>query len=215
MCYFATSMTEVVSDISENEIPVMEHFYSLQGEGHNAGQSAYFIRIAGCDVGCKWCDVKESWQVHPDSSYKVQDLNQYVLQSGARNVVVTGGEPCMYNLDVLTNTLIGGGFKTWLETSGAYPITGKWYWVCLSPKKFKECMPENYKKANELKVVIAAQRDLVWAEKEAKKVLADCKLFLQPEWSVRDEITPVLVDYIKFHPQWSLSLQQHKYIQIP
>ncbi len=196
-------------------LPVMEHFYTLQGEGFHQGKAAYFIRLAGCDVGCVWCDVKESWDVskHPVST--TQELVDFVRQTPANIVVITGGEPLMHNLTKLTAELQSSGLQTHIETSGAYPLTGSWNWICLSPKKFKAPLPEVVKKADELKVVIYHKSDFEWAEKYAAQVTGQCKLYLQPEWDKAAEVTPLIIDYIKTHPQWQLSLQVHKYINVP
>ena len=196
-------------------LPVMEHFYTLQGEGFHQGKAAYFIRLGGCDVGCVWCDVKESWDAEKHPKYEVGSLMSEVKKTPAEIVVITGGEPLMYDLDELTNELQHGGFKTHLETSGAYPLSGHWDWICLSPKKFKAPLPEILPKANELKVVIFNRSDFDWAEKYAALVSSGCKLYLQPEWDKAAEMTPFIIDYIKSNPQWELSLQIHKYINVP
>jgi 7-carboxy-7-deazaguanine synthase len=197
------------------KLPLMEAFYTLQGEGHFAGQAAYFIRLGGCDVGCVWCDVKESWdaEVHPKVS--VVDMVSEAARFPARLAVVTGGEPLMYNLSALTQELHQVGFKTNIETSGAYPLSGTWDWVCLSPKKFKVPVDSIYPFADELKVVVYNKSDFDWAEKHATKVGPACKLYLQPEWDKRDEMTPLIVDYVKQNPHWQVSLQTHKYLEIP
>lgn len=196
-------------------LPVMESFYTLQGEGFHQGKAAYFIRLAGCDVGCVWCDVKESWDRNSHAEQSIEQMVAGAKKYPARLTVITGGEPTMYNLDMLTKTLHAEGFQTNIETSGAYPITGDWDWICISPKKFKPPLPENLKRANELKVIIFNQSDFAWAEKYAATVLPSCKLYLQPEWSKAAIVTPSIVDYIKDNPQWELSLQIHKYIQVP
>jgi 7-carboxy-7-deazaguanine synthase len=196
-------------------LPVMEHFYTLQGEGFHQGKAAYFIRLAGCDVGCVWCDVKESWDAGKHPNFEITDLCSFVKKTPAGTVVVTGGEPLMYNLLLLTKELQNAGLQTNIETSGAYPISGNWNWICLSPKKFKAPLPEILPLANELKVVIFNQSDFKWAEKYAALVSADCKLYLQPEWDHAAAMTPFIVDYIKANPKWELSLQIHKYINVP
>lgn len=193
----------------------MEHFYTLQGEGFHQGKAAYFIRLGGCDVGCVWCDVKESWDAEKHPKYEIRSLKDEVKKSPAEIVVVTGGEPLMYNLDELTNELHAAGLKTHLETSGAYRLSGNWDWICLSPKKFKSPLPEILPLANELKVVVFNKSDFKWAEKYASLVSPSCKLYLQPEWDKAAEITPLIIDYIKAHPKWELSLQIHKYINVP
>ena len=196
-------------------LPVMEHFYTLQGEGFHQGKAAYFIRLAGCDVGCVWCDVKDSWDAEKYPMFDVESLISEVKKTPAKIVVVTGGEPLMYNLANLTLQLQHAGYKTHLETSGAYPLTGSWDWVCLSPKKFKAPLDNILPKANELKVVIFNKSDFAWAEKHAAKVSKECKLYLQPEWDKAGQMTPMIIEYIKAHPQWELSLQIHKYINVP
>lgn len=193
----------------------MEHFYTLQGEGMHQGKAAYFIRLAGCDVGCVWCDVKASWDrsKHPDVS--VDELLLHVQQTPAEIVVITGGEPLMHDLETLTQRLQLAGYRTHLETSGAHPLTGTWDWICLSPKKFKAPLPEILPRAQELKVVIFHRSDFQWAETVAADVHPDCQLFFQPEWDRSTEILPLIVDYVKAHPQWRATLQTHKYLNIP
>jgi organic radical activating enzyme len=199
----------------EIQYPVMEAFYTLQGEGAHAGEPAFFIRLAGCDVGCHWCDVKESWNAADHPPMSVQELCQAALKHPARNVVITGGEPCMYDLHALTDELRKQGFQIWLETSGSSEIRGSFDWICLSPKKFKKPLKDSYAKAHELKVVVFHPSDLQWATREAAGVNASCRLFLQPEWERRKEMEPLLIDFIKAHPEWSLSVQTHKYLGIP
>ena len=196
-------------------LPVMEHFYTLQGEGYHQGRAAYFIRLGGCDVGCVWCDVKDSWDAEKHPKLNIDDLILNIEKTPADLVVVTGGEPLMHNLDELTFALQSAGLKTNIETSGAYPLSGSWNWVCLSPKKFKAPLPEILSFANELKVVVFNQSDFDWAEKYAALVSPECKLYLQPEWDRASIVTPLIIDYIKQHPQWELSLQIHKYINVP
>lgn len=196
-------------------LPVMEHFYTLQGEGYHQGKAAYFIRLGGCDVGCVWCDVKESWDAEKHPLLKIEDLLFNIEQTQAKLVVVTGGEPLMHNLDVLTAALQAKGFETNIETSGAHPLSGSWNWICLSPKKFKAPLPEILPLANELKVVVFNKSDLEWAEQYAALVSPGCRLYLQPEWDKASVVTPLIIDYIKQHPQWELSLQIHKYIHVP
>lgn len=196
-------------------LPVMETFYTIQGEGFHQGKAAYFIRLAGCDVGCVWCDVKESWD---KNAYPEQSIDEII--AGAKKYpislsVITGGEPALYNLDKLTKSLHRQGFQTNIETSGSSLITGDWDWVCISPKKFKPPLHENLQKANELKIIVYNQSDLAWAEKYAGLVTPACKLYLQPEWSKANVITPSIIDYIKKNPKWELSLQIHKYINVP
>lgn len=196
-------------------LPVMEHFYTLQGEGYHQGRAAYFIRLGGCDVGCVWCDVKESWEADKHALWKIEDLILNVEKTPARLVVITGGEPLMHNLDALTTALQSKGFETNIETSGAHPLSGKWNWICLSPKKFKAPLAEIIPLANELKVVVYNKSDFTWAEQYAAMVSPACKLYLQPEWDKSAAVTPFIIDYIKQRPQWELSLQLHKYINVP
>lgn len=190
-------------------------FYSLQGEGFHQGRAAFFIRLAGCDVGCVWCDVKESWDASKHPTLTVEQIVSAALKHPGRLAIVTGGEPLLYNLEALTTALNKAGFETNLETSGSSSMSGAWDWVCLSPKKFKAPISENLAIANELKVVVFNQHDFEWAEKYARQVLPSCKLYLQPEWEKALQITPLIIDYIKAHPQWELSAQLHKYIQVP
>jgi 7-carboxy-7-deazaguanine synthase len=196
-------------------LPVMEHFYTLQGEGFHQGRAAYFIRLGGCDVGCVWCDVKDSWDAAKHPKYDIDYLVSTVEQSGTRLVVITGGEPLMHNLDALTAALQSKGLETNIETSGAHPVSGSWNWICLSPKKFKAPLPGILPLANELKVVIFNKSDFEWAEDYASKVSPGCKLFLQPEWDKAATVTPLIIDYIKANPKWELSLQIHKYLNVP
>jgi 7-carboxy-7-deazaguanine synthase len=196
-------------------LPVMEEFYTIQGEGHNTGKAAHFIRIGGCDVGCHWCDVKESWDANVHPLTHLSAILEKVKASKANSVVVTGGEPLIYNLDALCKQLKKAGIQTFIETSGAYPLSGDWDWICLSPKKTMKPLPEVYQKANELKVIVYNKHDFTWAEEEATKVNEACFLFLQPEWSKHEELTPLIVDYVKSHPRWIISLQSHKYMNVP
>lgn len=203
----------------------METFYTLQGEGMYQGRAAYFIRLGGCDVGCVWCDVKESWDVNAHPKKSISEIIAAarnaisVQQNKDRNtepiVVVTGGEPLLHPLDDLTDALKEAGFRTHLETSGSSPLTGRWDWICLSPKKFKAPLPEILPKADELKIIIYNKSDFSWGENYAAQTNPQCQLFLQPEWSKADKVTPMIIDYIKTYPQWQLSLQVHKYIHIP
>jgi organic radical activating enzyme len=193
----------------------MEMFYTLQGEGYHQGKAAYFIRLAGCDVGCVWCDVKESWDASKHPVFSVEEIVSNALAHPARLAIITGGEPLLYNLDALTTALKKVGFEVNIETSGSSPMSGKWDWVCLSPKKFKAPLTESIQAASELKVVIFNTHDFEWAETYAKQVAPNCKLYLQPEWDKSNEITPLVIEYIKAHPKWELSAQLHKYIQVP
>ena len=198
-----------------NTFPVMEAFYTLQGEGYHQGKAAYFIRLGGCDVGCVWCDVKESWDANAHPLKTIFEIVEEAKNFPARLVIVTGGEPLMHDLTELTNALHSAGFQTNIETSGSSPISGTWDWICLSPKKFKVPLPEILQKAHELKVVVFNKSDLNWAEKYAAFVSQDCKLYLQPEWERASIVTPMIIEYIKENPKWELSLQIHKYINVP
>ncbi len=196
-------------------LPLMEEFYTIQGEGYNTGKAAYFIRLGGCDVGCHWCDVKESWNadIHPltSSDQIVANAEKYP----GKAVVITGGEPLIYNLDYLTKELQSRGIKTFIETSGAYPLSGTWDWICLSPKKFKAPLPGLAAVAGELKVIVFNRSDFEFAEKYAELVSPGCKLYLQPEWSKAKEITPLIIEYVMANPKWEISLQTHKFLNIP
>ncbi len=218
-------MTNLTPSLSGNSIvhnddrlltvPVMEHFYTLQGEGFHQGRAAYFIRLGGCDVGCTWCDVKESWDAGSHPMTSVESLVAIVKQTPAEIVVVTGGEPLLHNLSEFTSKLQNAGLKTHLETSGSSTLSGNWNWITLSPKKFKAPLREILQLAHELKIIIYNRSDFAWAEKWQATVNNDCISYLQPEWSKAAEMTPLIVDYIKAHPQWRLSLQIHKYINVP
>lgn len=196
-------------------LPVMEEFYSLQGEGFHTGTAAYFLRIGGCDIGCNWCDSKASWSFGAHPLIEVDDVVGRILEYPARAVVVTGGEPTLYPLQYLCNKLKESGIKTFIETSGAYPLSGNWDWVCLSPKPQSPPVDGIYQKANELKVIIEKSSDLQWAKDNAILVGRDCHLFLQPEWSQKDKMLDEIIRYIESNPRWRLSLQAHKYIGIP
>lgn len=210
---FKSSTFSVPEDGSK--LPLMEEFYTVQGEGFNTGKAAYFIRLGGCDVGCHWCDVKESWdaEVHPLTH--VDDIVANVLKFPAKSIVVTGGEPLLYNLDLLTKKLKSIGVETFIETSAAYPLSGDWDWICVSPKKFKAPRPDVLPLAGELKVIIFNKSDFAWAEEHAAMSGEKTKLYLQPEWSKREEIMPLIVEYVMNNPQWEISLQTHKYMNIP
>ena len=209
--------SEIINLKSEidTSLPVMEDFYTLQGEGFHQGKAAYFIRLGGCDVGCVWCDVKDSWDAEKHPKLKIESLISKVKKTPAEIVVITGGEPLMHDLTELTKELQAAGLKTHIETSGAHPLSGSWNWICLSPKKFKAPLPGIAPLANELKIVVFNKSDFDWAEKYAALVSPSCKLFLQPEWDKAAEITPLIIEYIKANPQWELSLQIHKYINVP
>ncbi|KJD35365.1 7-carboxy-7-deazaguanine synthase [Tamlana sedimentorum] len=209
-------MNEVIKQMVEKGemLPLMEEFYTIQGEGFHKGTAAYFIRIGGCDVGCHWCDVKESWnaELHPPTKINkiVENAKKY-----SDTIVITGGEPLMWDMSPLTSKLKEEGLKTHIETSGAYKLTGVWDWICLSPKKMKLPTHEVSAKANELKVIIYNKDDFRFAEEQAAKVNGDCILYLQPEWSKRDKVVPLIVDYVMQNPKWKVSLQTHKYLNIP
>ena len=196
-------------------LPIMEEFYTIQGEGRKAGKPAYFIRIGGCDVGCHWCDVKESWDASLHPLKAVDDLIHRLEEVPAKDVVITGGEPTIYNLDYLCEVLHANGYKTFLETSGAHKFSGRWNWICLSPKKTQPPRPEVYSFAHELKVIVHNKNDFKWAERHADKVNKACKLYLQPEWSKLDEMMPLIINYVMKNPSWNISLQTHKFMKIP
>ena len=196
-------------------LPVMEAFYTIQGEGAYQGQAAYFIRLGGCDVGCHWCDVKESWDADAHPRRLVADIAAEAAQHPARLAVITGGEPLMHDLTKLCDELHQHGFAINIETSGAHPLSGALDWICLSPKKFKAPLPEIYERAHELKVIVYNRSDFAWAEQFAERMDPDCLLYLQPEWSASDKMLPQIVEYVKTHPRWRISLQTHKFMCIP
>lgn len=198
-----------------NELPVMEHFYTIQGEGFYTGHAAYFIRLGGCDVGCVWCDVKESWDVNAQPIIEVSKIVESAKQVASNICVITGGEPLMHNLYGLTTELINAGKRTHVETSGSYKITGYWNWICVSPKKFKEPLKEVLFEAHELKVVVYNKSDFEWALSFKSKVNSTCKLYLQPEWSKEKEMLPLIINFVKANPEWNISIQVHKYMNIP
>jgi 7-carboxy-7-deazaguanine synthase len=204
-----------MSEKKEDELPLMEDFYSLQGEGFFSGRPAYFIRLAGCDVGCHWCDVKESWDASTHKRVSVSEIVNRVVNAGADFAVITGGEPAMYDLTILTKALRESGIEIAIETSGAYELIGNFDWICLSPKKFKQPLESNFQKADELKMIIFNKHDLVWGEELKTKVRGNCKLYLQPEWDKRNEVLPIMIDYVKKNTVWTISLQTHKYLNIP
>lgn len=199
----------------EVKLPLMEAFYTIQGEGYFQGRAAYFIRLGGCDVGCTWCDVKESWEAKKHPLTSIKNIVKPVQSIDSEIVVVTGGEPLMYNLDGLTAALKSLNKKTHVETSGAHPLTGDWDWICLSPKKFKAPLETYFSVANELKIIIYNKSDFKWAEQHATKMPGHCKFYLQPEWSREKEMIPLIVDYVKDNPKWHIALQVHKYINVP
>jgi organic radical activating enzyme len=206
---------QVSDNMTTTTLPLMEAFYTIQGEGAYQGQAAYFIRLGGCDVGCIWCDVKESWDALAHPLRSVTDISREAKDTGTRIAVVTGGEPLMYDLAELTTSLKDAGIRTHLETSGVYPVTGTWDWICFSPKKFKAPDPGILDQANELKVIVYNKSDFAWAEDFAERVNNHCELFLQPEWSKEKEMLPYIIEYVKQHPQWKISVQIHKYMNIP
>lgn len=200
---------------TRNKLPVMEVFYTIQGEGHFSGNSAYFIRLGGCDVGCVWCDVKDSWDASRWPTLSVDEIVSQAKESPTRLAVVTGGEPLMYDLTELTTELHASGLQTNIETSGAHPLTGDWDWICFSPKKFMKPRTEFYEMSDELKVVVYNKSDFKWAEEHAALVKPDCLLYLQPEWDKSETVLPEIINYVKDNPQWKISLQTHKFMNIP
>ncbi|SRR5258706_1669124 len=201
--------------ILAEQLPLMEHYYTIQGEGYNTGTPAYFLRLGGCDVGCVWCDVKDSWNAEKHPLSRIEEMVELVQNANASTAVITGGEPMMNDLTYLTDIFHQNKIRLWLETSGAYPLTGEWDWICVSPKKFKAPMKSALEKANELKVVIYNRFDFDWAEEHAATVNSACKLFLQPEHSRQDEMIPLIINYVRQNPKWRISLQTHKYMNIP
>jgi organic radical activating enzyme len=197
------------------KIPLVEEFYTIQGEGYHTGKPAYFIRVGGCDVGCSWCDTKFSWNPGLHPVVPAEQIIRHVLEHPASAVVVTGGEPLMVNMDYLTAQLKQQGIETFLETSGAYPLSGDWDWICLSPKKSLPPREAIFQFADELKVIISTEEDIDWALENGAKVRPECKLYLQPEWSRREEILPLIINFSKGNPRWMISLQSHKYMHIP
>lgn len=206
-----------MDDIFEDgrKLPLVEDFYTIQGEGYHTGKAAYFIRLGGCDIGCSWCDAKFTWNRHLHPLVSTDEIVSRALSFPAKSVVITGGEPSSYPLDYICSNLRLNGVKTFVETSGAYPLTGEWDWICLSPKQQSPPRPEIYRKADELKVIIADRSDLEWAEENAGKVSGNCLLYLQPEWSRYDIIVSDVIDYVKSSPGWNVSLQAHKFMRIP
>ena len=196
-------------------LPLMEAFYTIQGEGYHSGKSAFFLRIGGCDVGCHWCDVKESWNADLHPPTEIHKMINQILAYPVKTVVVTGGEPLMWNMQPLTDSLHNKGMSVHIETSGAYPLSGDFDWICLSPKKNNPPKQTIIPKANELKVIIHNRNDFKWAEQFASQCSSNCKLYLQPEWSKAKEMMPEIVDYVMNNPKWNISLQSHKYMNIP
>ena len=205
----------IVSNMTTTSLPVMETFYSLQGEGFHQGKAAFFIRLGGCDVGCVWCDVKDSWDASKHPHRTIQSLVNEAASHPSPLVIITGGEPLLHPLDALTNALKEAGKQVHLETSGSSPLSGSFDWICVSPKKFKAPLPEVLRVANELKVIVFNRHDLTWGESFQTQVPATCLGFLQPEWDQRDTVTALIIAYIEQNPKWRLSLQIHKYVQIP
>jgi len=196
-------------------LPLMEAFYSIQGEGYFTGNSAYFLRIGGCDIGCHWCDVKESWDADLHPPTKVEDMITPIADFPTKSIVVTGGEPLMWNMNFLTKSLKESGYKTHLETSGSHKLSGDWDWICLSPKKFQKPLDEIKNKVDEIKIIVKNKMDFKWAEEQRVGLTKECKLYLQPEWSNKEEMIPLIIDYVMRNPGWQISLQTHKYLQIP
>ncbi|MDD4820084.1 MAG: 7-carboxy-7-deazaguanine synthase QueE [Flavobacteriales bacterium] len=196
------------------KIRLMERFYTLQGEGCHSGRAAYFIRTAGCPVRCPWCDVKDSWNAVSHQEFSVNEIVNNIPEV-VKTVIITGGEPLIWDMDLLTSLLHQKGLKVHLETSGAVALSGKWDWICVSPKRAKEPLDEMIATADELKVVICGEEDFIWAEKHAKKTKNTCALLLQPEWDNRETVMPMITKYVMEHPQWRASLQTHKYMNIP
>lgn len=197
------------------KLPLVEDFYTIQGEGYHTGKPAYFIRLGGCDVGCRWCDAKFTWNPKLFPPVDVDEIIARAVSHPAQAIVITGGEPLMYPLDYLTSKLHGEGLRIFLETSGSHALSGTFDWICLSPKKQSPPLPEVYAAADELKVIVERPEDLAWAEECAAKTGKDCMLFLQPEWSKYEDITPAIVDFVKENPRWNISVQTHKFMRIP
>ena len=196
-------------------LPVVEEFYSIQGEGFHAGKAAYFLRLGGCDVGCRWCDSKYSWDISAIPPVAIEDILQRIISVGCSDMVITGGEPLLYNVGPLCNELKKRNIKTYLETSGTYPLSGTFDWICLSPKRQAPPLQEMLSVADELKIIVSDHADFAWAEENAAKVNSACHLFLQPEWSKISVVMPQIVEYVLAHTQWKVSLQMHKYMNIP
>ncbi len=204
-----------MSQTPDLEFPIVEHFYTLQGEGSHAGLPAYFVRLGGCDIGCPWCDTKKSWKAERHPRASIAQIVGWAAEAGALHVVVTGGEPAQYELTALTRAFREAGMATHLETSGAYPITGTWDWVCVSPKTYRGPLPDSLAKADELKVVVEDADSLRWAEQNALGVRPGCRLYLQPEWNQRHTQLAAAIDHAKRFPRWRVSIQSHKFIDIP
>jgi organic radical activating enzyme len=196
-------------------LPLMEAFYSIQGEGFHTGKAAYFLRIGGCDVGCHWCDVKESWDANLHPLTEVEEIIKLIDGIKVNTVVITGGEPLMWNLNLLCNHLRQKGLQVHLETSGAYPMSGQFDWICFSPKKNQKALDEIKQLANELKIIVQNKQDLKWVKQQQLEVSTSCKLYLQPEWSKRDGVIPLITDFVMENTEWQISLQTHKYMNLP
>lgn len=194
--------------------PIMEYFYSIQGEGVFVGQPSFFIRMGGCDVGCVWCDVKDSWDADKHPKISIDSLLEEAIKYPSRLVIITGGEPAMYDLTELTKKFKEAGYRVHIETSGAYPLVGEFDWITFSPKKFKKPLEDVAKMANELKIVVFNKSDIKWAEEHQKLVSSDCKLFLQPEWDKRNISEKIVFNYVLTNPNWFVSLQTHKYLGV-
>jgi 7-carboxy-7-deazaguanine synthase len=199
---------------TSNQLPVMEHFYTLQGEGKWSGNAAYFIRLGGCDVGCTWCDVKESWDKEKHPNFSIDEINSWVVNTGTQIAVITGGEPTMHDLKELTTSLKTAEIRTHIETSGTNPLTGNWDWITFSPKRFKKPLEEYFENSHELKIIIAHKNDLRWALELGEKMNPKALLYIQPEWDTRKEMETLCIDFIKENPKWKLSIQTHKYLGI-
>ncbi len=213
-------MGEVTNNIVElldggRLLPLVEDFYTIQGEGYHTGKAAYFIRLGGCDVGCRWCDAKYTWNPRLYPPVEVATIVARATACAAQAVVVTGGEPLLYPLGVLTSELHARGLELFLETSGSHPFSGEFDWVCLSPKRQQPPLEEAYVRADELKVIVERAEDFAWAEQNAARVRPECRLYVQPEWSVSEQVMPLLVEYVKANPRWNISIQAHKYMHIP
>lgn len=213
-------MGEVTNNIVElldggRLLPLVEDFYTIQGEGYHTGKAAYFIRLGGCDVGCRWCDAKYTWNPRLYPPVEVATIVARATACAAQAVVVTGGEPLLYPLGVLTSELHARGLELFLETSGSHPFSGEFDWVCLSPKRQQPPLEEAYAHADELKVIVERAEDFAWAEQNAARVRPECRLYVQPEWSVSEQVMPLLVEYVKANPRWNISIQSHKYMHIP
>ncbi len=208
--------TEILSLLEGGALlPLVEDFYTIQGEGFHTGKPAYFIRLGGCDVGCKWCDAKNTWNPKLYPPTPIEEVVERATSCAAQAIVITGGEPLLYPLDILTSTLKEKGLKIFLETSGSQPFSGYFDWVCLSPKRNSAPLSGAFWRADELKVIIESEEDFAWAEQNSERVGAECMLFLQPEWSVREAVMPLIVEYVKANPRWNVSVQTHKYMHIP